>query len=420
MRGIALVLTGLLLAPGPAPADYAEHYRAAIAAYQAGDGQAFLREAAAARQFRPDSPQAAYLLAAAQASNGQGPAALGLLAALASQGLFFEPAGEPAFAGLRLADTEPELLQQLAANGAPRGAVSTTFTLDEDRFIPEGIARDEARGRFLLGSIHQRRIMAIGDDGQVSEFAAAGRGGLLSVFGMQVVAGSGSLWVATAGLRESGDIGAELIGRSGVLEFDLETGAPRRAFWLPEDGRDHLLGDLQFVEAGVLLSTDSLTGELLRLDTDSGQFQPLVESGRMVSPQGLALSEDLHSVFVADYRGGIFRVRLEDGALVKLAEGGTTHHGIDGLYRHGDWLVAVQNGVRPHRVVALRLLPEGDAVGEFRVLAAARPEFDEPTLGVIADRRLHFVANSHWPRFGPDGQLPDGLTGPRVMSVALP
>jgi sugar lactone lactonase YvrE len=388
-RGAKLLLAALLLTPTLLLADFAEHYRAAIAAYRAGDSQAFLQAAQSARNLRPDS-------------------------------LFFEPASEPAFTSLQLADTQPMLLQRLAANGAPHGEVSTTFTLEEDRFIPEGIARDEERRRFLLGSIHQRRILAIGDDGQVSEFAAAGQGGLLSVFGMEAVPRTSSLWVATAGLRESGDMAVESIGRSGVLEFDLATGEPRRAFWLPEDGREHLLGELLFVEGGVLLSTDSLTGELLRLDTRSGQFETLVESGRLVSPQGLALSEDLRSVFVADYRGGVFRVGLEDGALVKLAEGGTTHHGIDGLYRHHNWLIAVQNGVRPHRVVALRLEPGGEAVGDFEVLAAARPEFDEPTLGVIVDGRLHFVANSHWPRFDPDGQLPDGLTGPLVMSVTLP
>jgi sugar lactone lactonase YvrE len=399
---------------------FADQYRAAIAAYRAGDPAAFLAAAAAASELRPDSPQAGYLLAAAQASNGRAEEALELLASLERQGLFFEPAREPAFESLQLTEREPGLLARLAAHGEPSGMATETFRLDEDRFVPEGLSWDGKRGRFLLGSIHQRRILAISEDGEASEFVPAGAGGLLSVFGMQVAAATDSLWVATAGLRQSGAIADAQIGRTGILEFDLETGVMRRAFWVPQDDRERLLGDLALAGGGAVLTTDSLTGEVLRLHTGSGRFEVLVGPGRLVSPQGLALTPDAAAVHVADYRGGIFRLDLADGSLAKVAEGGTTHHGVDGLYRHGDWLVAIQNGIRPHRVVALQLNAAGDAVTSFEVLAAALPVFDEPNLGVVVDGRLHFNANSHWPRFDESGLLPDGLSGPLVLSVALP
>lgn len=416
----ALLLAGLLAsASGPVLADFADQYRAAVAAYRSGDAAGFLEAARGVRESRPDSPQAAYLLAAAEAMSGQSDTALGLLQGLADQELYFAPQEEPAFATLNLVERAPELLASFEANRAPRGDARVVFRLNEGPFVPEGIAWDEKARRYLLGSIHQRRIMAIDDDGKVSEWIASGEGGLLSVFGMRVDPADRGLWVATAGLRESGGIEAAQIGRSGILEFDLDTGELRRTFWLPDDGAQHVLGDLLLLD-GQVITTDSLGGSVLRLDPGLGTFERIVPEGRLVSPQGLAPAAASGAVFVADYRGGIFRLDLTSGTLQKVREAGTTHHGIDGLYRHGDWLIAIQNGVRPHRVVALRPDPSGSAVQEYRVLAAALPEFDEPTLGVIVDGRLSFVANSHWPRFDPEGGLPDGLSGPVVLSVALP
>jgi hypothetical protein len=94
-------------------------------------------------------------------------------------------------------------------------------------------------------------------------------------------------------------------------------------------------------------------------------------------------------------------------------------YGIDGLYRHGRELIAVQNGIRPHRVVGLTLSESGLRVTASRVLASGLEQFDEPTLGVVRGDTFYFVANSHWNRFDHDGNLPDDLAGPIVMKLSL-
>ena len=116
-------------------------------------------------------------------------------------------------------------------------------------------------------------------------------------------------------------------------------------------------------------------------------------------------------------RGNVASAGVE---LADNACAGTSHHGTDGLYRHGHWLLAIQNGIRPNRVVALQLDNSGLAVTRYEVLAAALPDFDDPNLGVVVGDRFHFIANSHWPKFDREGRLPDGLTGPLVLSVPLP
>ncbi|MDH5305121.1 MAG: hypothetical protein OEW64_13630, partial [Gammaproteobacteria bacterium] len=82
-------------------------------------------------------------------------------------------------------------------------------------------------------------------------------------------------------------------------------------------------------------------------------------------------------------------------------------------------LIAIQNGNRPHRVVAFQLAADGAAVIGSRVLARTLPEFDEPTLGTIAGDDFLFVANSHWNRFGADNSLPEDLSGPIILKVSL-
>ena len=94
-------------------------------------------------------------------------------------------------------------------------------------------------------------------------------------------------------------------------------------------------------------------------------------------------------------------------------------YGIDGLYRHDDELIAIQNGIRPHRVAAFRLSDDGLSVVGHRRLAANLEAFDEPTLGTVRGDDFFFVANSHWNRFDRENQLPDGLTGPIILKLSL-
>jgi hypothetical protein len=95
--------------------------------------------------------------------------------------------------------------------------------------------------------------------------------------------------------------------------------------------------------------------------------------------------------------------------------------GIDGLYRVGDDLVGVQNGVEPYRVVRLHLGPGGERIASAEVLERARPDYAEPTLGVVVDGALYYVANSQWERFRDDGTVdsPGELQEPLVLRLPL-
>ena len=95
-------------------------------------------------------------------------------------------------------------------------------------------------------------------------------------------------------------------------------------------------------------------------------------------------------------------------------------YGIDGLVFENDCLIAVQNGIKPHRLIRL-CLTDRTTLADVDVLASALPQFDEPTQSVIVGNKVYLVANSQWNKYGDDGQPVDRsrLQPPLILSIAL-
>jgi outer membrane protein assembly factor BamB len=139
------------------------------------------------------------------------------------------------------------------------------------------------------------------------------------------------------------------------------------------------------------------------------------------SPGGLALSADERTLYVADWSQGLAALDLATGALAWMRPpAGTTVLGIDGLRRVGETLIAIQNGVTPHRIQRLTLAPDGRSLAASELLERAVPGWDEPTLGIVVDDALVYVANSQWPKFGEDGATPDPATLADLVIRRLP
>jgi hypothetical protein len=57
---------------------------------------------------------------------------------------------------------------------------------------------------------------------------------------------------------------------------------------------------------------------------------------------------------------------------------------------------------------------------EARVLERAHPRYQEPTLGVMVEGELFYIANSQWERFGQDGGIDDSTPLERPVVLRLP
>lgn len=421
-----LVLLVVLLLAGPAVAQpgFVDRYKAATAAYEAKDYARMEAELLEALKLRPQHPTATYNLACARALRGDAAGAVKALQELAAMGLAVDAASDADLASLKGKRGFEAVRRSFVRNAEPRGMAERGFGLGSPTFIPEGIAYDPKRRQFYVGSVHERRIQRVLPDGSAQDFVKPGDG-LWAVLGMTVDPARDLLWVATAAIGEMRDARPEEIGRTAIVAFALETGEQKHRFVL-EDGPDpRLLGDL-LVHGDTIYTTDSRGGALYALDLrtgpDHGKFRALTAPGAMSSPQGLALAADGKHLYVADYTRGLFRYALDGGALEPAAAApGVSVYGIDGLYRDGDALIAIQNGNRPHRVVRLQLGDGGRRMRGQRVLAANLEAFDEPTLGVVVEREFWFVANSQWNKFRQDHTLPppDQLRPPQILRIRL-
>jgi len=419
LAALSLALAGVALAQS----GFVDRFKAATKAYETKDYVRMEAELREALKLRPAHPTATYKLAAALALRGDGKGAVAALDGLADRGLAFEPGKDADFAALNDDRAFKSVRRAFAGNLAARGEPARAFRLRSPGFIPEGIAYDRERKHFYVGSVHERRIQRIRRDDTEQDFVAPGAGGLWAALGLAADAERRLLWVATSAVPEMKDAAAAELGGTALLAYDLDSGAPKHRFVLDAANGGpgpHALGDLAVLEDGTVYATDSSGGMLYALDPQRGAFTAMTPPGALASPQGLALSRDGRTLYVADYTQGLYAFELKTRALTRLeADDDVSLYGIDGLARYQDQLIAIQNGIRPHRIVRLRLTR--GRVTRADVLAASLPEFDEPTLGVVVGERFYFVANSQWGRFNAQHQLPpDGqLRRPLVLWLDL-
>ncbi len=404
------LLVALLLAGMPAVADeYAAARAELVRAYQDQDFAAMVSAARRGLAARPAHPGAGFNLALAHALHGDREEALAALNELLRRGIDFGADDLEEFAAVRELGAWRSYTDGLRRLREPQGLAEPAFKLDDGQFVPEGIAID-ADGVLYLGSIRKGLLLR---DGKV----LSDRQGHWSVFGMRFDE-DGSLWFASAAVAQLEDVGDDL-GKTGLFRIDPASGELSRAAILPQYQENQLLGDL-VIDGKVIYATDSLSGAVYRYDIADDEYSTLVEPGLMRSPQGLVLDAAGAHLYVADYPSGLYRVSLRDGDAQEVPVPPlTSAYGIDGLYRHGNELIAVQNGIRPHRVVAFTLSADGSTVLASRILAANLADFDEPTLGAVQENVFYFVANSHWNRFDAGNGLPEGLAGPVILKIRL-
>jgi len=394
---------------------YADARGELIAAYQAQDFAAMQVAANKGLQARPDYPGALFNLAFAKTLDDDPAGALKILEGLVAAGVDYGVADIEELAALQ---SLPEWLAYAAtvqALNEPFGDATVAFRYAASDFVPEGIAVDG--NDLLLGSIRYGYIERLGS--QRATLTSPDAAGHWSVFGMRM-GPAGGLWYVSAAVPEYANVDAGNIGSTGLFRLDLETGETTVRAMLPKQDAAKVLGDLVFADDNTIYATESLTGALYRYTIDKDELRQVIEPGTLRSMQGLVPDQSGEYLYVADYVGGLFRVHLADYSVQPVV--GNEHtslYGIDGLYRYGNELIAIQNGIRPNRVVAFSLGEDGLSVSSTRVLARNLPDFDDPTLGTIVGDEFLFVANSHWGRFDREGNLPEALTGPVILKVKL-
>ncbi|MBI2567813.1 MAG: hypothetical protein HYV63_12350 [Candidatus Schekmanbacteria bacterium] len=386
----------------------------AMAALEAKRYEELRENLLTALSYRPDHPVLLAYLARAEALTGHAPESLHRLHRLLELGvdpdLDFAATGE--LGSVLLLPEFADFAARREALQRPILRSNARCRLSAPRFLPEGVAWNVATEMLYVSSVHERRIVAV--DAQCAERRIAGpEQGLDAVLGMVFDAARNALWAVTTALPEMTGYREGDAHRSRLVMIPLgQTDAEPPRFYecaaVPPGSSVERpapeLNDVTLAPSGEVFVADSRGGAIYRLANPQGALQPLVPAGTFVSPGGLATDGGGKFLYVADYAGQLARVEIASGAVLPLTlPADLTLYGVDGLARHGAALIAVQNGIRPHRVLSLQLSDAGDRVIASEVLERAHPAYHEPTLGVVAGDTFTFVANSQWELFGATG-----------------
>lgn len=364
----------------------------------------------------PNHPGLILLRARVAAARGDAEAAVAQLARYGRAGLVMNLERDAALSALSATPGFAEAAARIEANRAPVGAerLSVVATV-EGAGLVESLARDTARGGWLVSRVAGRDIVRLADDGTVTPFLDAGRP-VVGVLGLALDPRTGLLWAAASPAPPAVH-GREDAGPAALLAIDPATGAVRAAYPVADDGREHGLGDLALDADGAVYVSDGLAGEIYRLRPGGEALEIFVAAGTLGSPQGLAPTPDGEALIVADYASGLWRVARAGGTPLRLAAPeDAALIGIDGLATDGRVLYALQNGAAPQRVLRLRLDAAWTRIEAVEVLAANLPEIAEPTTGLIVDGDLVFVSRSQWSDFAADGSLRTPTPDPAIIA----
>jgi sugar lactone lactonase YvrE len=406
---LGLTMTGVLAAAESSAAKAILLAREATAAADAKDYPAYLAKMESAAELRPDFPRILVNLAAAQVANERPEEAVATLERLAALGMNSPVDKSDDFAPLRGRKDFDAVVKKLAANLYPTGEGEIAFTLRDVTGLIEGIAWREKTGEFYFGDVNGRAVWTKNKDGTLKRFTSE-KEELLGVFGLAVDEARGTLWAATSAVPGMRGFTPEQDGTAALAEIDLDSGAVRRVIPVvrrPGDQQSHVLGDLALLRDGTVLATDSGGPTIWRLAPGANALEPAVESAEFMSLQGiLVLADD--SLVVSDYATGLLRISADLREVRELVPpANTTLVGLDGLALapNGD-VIAVQNGLRPNRVLRIAFDAAHENVTGVTVLEAAHLTMAAPSLGcVVNDGYFYFVGNAGWTRFeNTDGQ----------------
>jgi hypothetical protein len=208
---------------------------------------------------------------------------------------------------------------------------------------------------------------------------------------------------------------------SGLFKYELATGKLIAKYLVPHDGRPHALGDVIVSSRGDAFTTDSASPTLYRVDAARGQLEVVVD-GPFRSLQGMALSADEQTLYLADYGLGLYALGLADKALIRLEPAPTiAATGIDGLYLHRGRLLATQNGAEPARVIELGLDATGKKLTSQQILLSGDPRAKDLSLGALVGDTLYLNAAAGWSHYGDDGAPNKQPVAPHViLKIPLP
>jgi hypothetical protein len=316
------------------------------------------------------------------------------------------------FATLRGTPEFASIARRARTNAQPVNTATTAFTLTDPQLLPENIDYDASHARFFITSVRRGEIVYTDRIGRLTTFAQAPDH--WPMLGLKIDAAHGVVWSTEVAIDGFASVPKDDWGRSVVLAYDLHTGKLIKRI---EGPRGTAFNDLTVDANGNVLVADANGGGIYRLARDGDALQPL-NMRDFISPLGAVYTPD-GRLYIADYSRGIGIMDAHNDVRWIPMSGTFALAGTDGLYYDRGWLIAVQNGFVPERVIKFRLDGD-DRVAEARAIESGTPRLD-PTHGVVVGDAFYYLKNTGWNQLDSAGNLKPGatLTPAMVMRASL-
>lgn len=388
-----------------------------------GDSARYLELMSAAVNLRGDFPRMLVNLAAAQLANGREDECLATLRQLAALGVNSPVEKSPEFAALLGRKEFQEIVRALSANLQAQGEGRIDFSLREFTGLPEGIAWRPKTGEFFVGDVNGRAVWVRNASGALRRFTPEGDA-LWGVFGVSIDEEAGVLWAATSAVPGMRGFTPDQDGTAGLAEIVLSDGSIRRIIPVLRaagDRSSHVLGDLARAADGTVYLPDSGAPLIWRLRPGADALEPWCQHAEFLSLQGIVVREGV--LVVADHAAGLLRVDPETRAVQRLLPpANATLVGIDGLVLAAEGaILAIQNGLRPSRVLRITLDATSESVTEVKVLESGHLTMAAPSLGCLGPAgALYFIGNAGWTRFEDTDGRPSSPRSVPIFRTELP
>lgn len=388
--------------------------------FQERDYAAALRLLNEADKAVPESPDLIFRMAQAEAFLHREQASIRHLRRLIGMRVYFDLAQEPAFAGLKRRADFRALSRAMERLRAEKSSSATVeFRLANPTLFPEGIAYDARTDAYFVSSVRQRKIVRVSAQNVVTDFTGSGQDGLWGVSGIGVDERRRLLWACSNATEAVEGYTPEEPQHAAVFAFNLDDGKLAAKYPLAQTGSAHMCDGLVVAAGGAVFVADSMGTAIYRIDPGASDLKVVLGPEAGISPQGLALSEKGDTLFVSNYFSGLYAISLPSNRIARVvSRARPSLAGIDGLISYGKDLIAIQNGIQPHRVVRLRMSDDGTTVNAVQLLEINHPLFGEPTLGLVKGDTLLFVANNPITQFLKERRF-ESLPSPIILRREL-
>jgi hypothetical protein len=418
-RPTPLAPAGQKPAPQPpkqlTPAEIEEQQKLAITSYEAGEYLKFVQATMRLRNARPYEPQYMIGMVVGGALVNRPKTSYTYMHMMQQQGLSYDFNTTDDTESIRGTEVYDYLNKLLVKAAEPTGVGETAFELPKSAAYPEALAWDAGSSRFLVGTLEGGKVLAISPEGKVTELLESGKdNGLRAIHGLAVDAERKRLWVSTTATPAFGDLEEGELGRTALLEFDLDSLELLNRFEPPADQYPHFLGSIGLTPGGDVFVMDRAVPMVFIKPQAGNSLSLFMGNFQLSGLRDMTISDDGNWLFLADAALGIMVVDLNKNAANMLAGPESLNlGGISGLDFARGSLYMLQSGIKPQRLMRLDLDATGMNVVNVVPLASGLQSYAEPSFGRVQGAEVFYFAGSNLSGMG------DGKFTPLVLRTPV-